>query len=65
MVRSKELGKLVSEVRKEGVFVREVSEADERLADMPGFKGFDPGKLRESFTLIFFTCFLPRSTLPK
>jgi hypothetical protein len=43
VVRSKDLGALVAEVEAEGVFDREVSEADVRIADMPGCQDFDPG----------------------
>ena len=62
VVRSKDLGALVAEVEAEGVFDREVSEADVSIADMPGFQDFDPGtsagrmrwrQLRELFEAYF------------
>ena len=62
VVRSKDLGALVAEVEAEGVFDREVSEADVSIADMPGFQDFDPGtsagrmrwrQLRELFEVYF------------
>jgi hypothetical protein len=58
VVRSQELSALISEVRAEGVFDREMSEQDVRVGDLTGFKDFDPStatgrmrwrQLRENF----------------
>ena len=43
VARSQDLGALVAEIRSEGVFDREISEKNERIADMPGIIDFDPG----------------------
>jgi hypothetical protein len=62
VARSRDLGALVAEIRSEGVFDREISEENEKNADMPGFIDFDPGtgagrmrwrQLRELFEVYF------------
>ena len=62
VARSQDLGALVAEIRSEGVFDREVSEENVKVADMPGFIDFDPGtgagrmrwrQLRELFEVYF------------
>ena len=60
--RSGDLEVLVAEVNKEGVFDREISEAEIKVAEMPGFRDFDPStdagrecwrQLRELFEAYF------------
>ena len=60
--RSGDLEILVAEVDKEGVFDMEISEAEIKVAEMPGFRDFDPStaagrecwrQLRELFEAYF------------
>ena len=63
----------MAEVDKEGVFDREISEAEIRVAETPGFRDFDPStsvgrecwrQLRELFEAYFshFTCCMGTET---
>ena len=43
VVKSRKLEALVSSVKSKGMFDRELSEGDERVASLKGFKDFEPG----------------------